>query len=36
MISSNYLGEEHETLDHEILVVSANVPPQDGEIDEQR
>jgi hypothetical protein len=35
-ISSNYSGEELETLDREILVVSAHVPPQDGEIDEQR
>jgi hypothetical protein len=35
-ISSNYLGEELETLDHEVLVISADVPPQDGEIDEQR
>jgi hypothetical protein len=35
-ISPNYLGEELETLDREILVVSADVPPQDGETDEQR
>jgi hypothetical protein len=35
-ISSNYLGEELETLDREILVVSTDVPPRDGEIDEQR
>jgi hypothetical protein len=35
-ISPNYLGEELETLDHQILVVSADVPPQDGETDEQR
>jgi hypothetical protein len=35
-ISSNYPGEELETLDHEVLVISADVPPQDGEIDEQR
>jgi hypothetical protein len=35
-ISLNYPGEELETLDHEILVVSADVPPQDGETDEQR
>jgi hypothetical protein len=35
-ISPNYLGEELETLDREILVVFANVPPQDGETDEQR
>jgi hypothetical protein len=34
-ISPNYLGEEFETLDREILVVSADVPPQDGETDEQ-
>jgi hypothetical protein len=36
----NYLAElseeELETLDRKILVVSANVPPQDGETDEQR
>jgi hypothetical protein len=35
-ISPNYPGEELETLDREILVVSADVPPQDGETDEQR
>jgi hypothetical protein len=35
-ISPNYLGEEFETLDREALVVSADVPPQDGETDEQR
>jgi hypothetical protein len=35
-ISPNYQGEELETLDREILVVSADVPPQDGETDEQR
>jgi hypothetical protein len=29
-ISPNYPGEELETLDCEILVVSADVPPQDG------
>jgi hypothetical protein len=34
-ISPNYLGEELETLDREVLVVSADVPPQDGETDEQ-
>jgi hypothetical protein len=34
-ISSNYPGEEFKTLDREILVVSADVPPQDGETDEQ-
>jgi hypothetical protein len=35
-ISPNYPREELETLDHQILVVSANVPPQDGETDAQR
>jgi hypothetical protein len=35
-ISSNYPGEEFETLDCQILVVSANVPPQYGEIDAHR
>jgi hypothetical protein len=35
-ISLNYLGEEFETLYREVLVVSADVPPQDGETDEQR
>jgi hypothetical protein len=35
-ISLNYPGEEFETLDRQILVVSADVPPQDGETDEQR
>jgi hypothetical protein len=34
-ISPNYLREEFETLDRQILVVSADVPPQDGETDEQ-
>jgi hypothetical protein len=34
-ISPNYPGEEFETLDWQILVVSADVPPQDGETDEQ-
>jgi hypothetical protein len=34
-ISPNYPGEELETLDHHILVVSTDVPPQDGETDEQ-
>jgi hypothetical protein len=34
-ISPNYPGEEFETLDRQILVVSADVPPQDGETDEQ-
>jgi hypothetical protein len=35
-ISPNYPGEELETLDRQILVVSVDVPPQDGETDEQR
>jgi hypothetical protein len=35
-ISLNYLGEELETLDREILVVSEDVPPQDGQTYEQR
>jgi hypothetical protein len=35
-ISPNYPGKEFETLDRQILVVSADVPPQDGETDEQR
>jgi hypothetical protein len=35
-ISPNYLGEELETLDREVLVVYVDVPPQDGETDEQR
>jgi hypothetical protein len=35
-ISPNCLGEEFKTLDGQILVVSADVPPQDGETDEQR
>jgi hypothetical protein len=35
-ISPNYPGEEFETLDRPILAVSADVPPQDGETDEQR
>jgi hypothetical protein len=34
-ISPNYPGKEFETLDREVLVVSAEVPPQDGETDEQ-
>jgi hypothetical protein len=34
-ISPNYLGEELETLDRQIVVVSADVPPQDGETNEQ-
>jgi hypothetical protein len=35
-ISPNYPGEDSETLDREILAVFADVPPQDGETDEQR
>jgi hypothetical protein len=35
-ISPNYSGEEFETLDRQILVVSADVPPQDGETNVQR
>jgi hypothetical protein len=35
-ISPNYLGEESETLDRQILVISADVPPRDGETDAQR
>jgi hypothetical protein len=35
-ISPNYPGEESETLDRQILVVSADVPPQDGDTDVQR
>jgi hypothetical protein len=34
-ISSNYPREVLETLDGEIVVVSADVPPQDGETEEQ-
>jgi hypothetical protein len=34
-ISPNYPGEEFETLDREILVDFADVPPQDGDTDEQ-
>jgi hypothetical protein len=34
-ISPNYPREELETLDREVLVVFADVPPQDGEMDEQ-
>jgi hypothetical protein len=34
-ISPNYSGEEFETLDRKILVVSADVLSQYGEIDEQ-
>jgi hypothetical protein len=35
-ISPNYPGEGFEAPDREVLVVSAEVPPQDGETDEQR
>jgi hypothetical protein len=35
-ISPNYPGDEFETLDRQILIVSADVPPQDGETDAQR
>jgi hypothetical protein len=35
-ISSNYPVEEFETPDRQILVVSTDVPPQDGETDTQR
>jgi hypothetical protein len=35
-ISPNYPGEEFKTLDRQILVICADVPPQDGETDEQR
>jgi hypothetical protein len=35
-ISPNYPGEAFETPDHEVLVVSTDVPPQDGETYEQR
>jgi hypothetical protein len=35
-ISPNYPGEDLETPDRQILVVSADIPPQDGETDEQR
>jgi hypothetical protein len=35
-ISPNYPGEEFETLDRQTLVISADVPPQDGETNEQR
>jgi hypothetical protein len=34
-MSPNYPGEEFETPDRQILVVSADVPPQDGETDAQ-
>jgi hypothetical protein len=35
-ISLNYPGDEFDTLDRQILVVSADVPPQGGETDAQR
>jgi hypothetical protein len=35
-ISPNYPGEVFETTDHEVLVVSTDIPPQDRETDEQR
>jgi hypothetical protein len=35
-ISLNYPGEEFETPNRQILVVSADAPPQDGETNEQR
>jgi hypothetical protein len=35
VISLNYSREEFDTLYRQILAVSADVPPQDGEIDEQ-
>jgi hypothetical protein len=35
-ISPNYPREELDTLDHKVLVISADVTPQDGETDEQR
>jgi hypothetical protein len=34
-ISPNYPGEEFETPNRQILVVSADVPPEEGETDEQ-
>jgi hypothetical protein len=34
MISPNYPGEGLKTLDHQIFVVSTDVPPQDGETDD--
>jgi hypothetical protein len=34
-MSPNYLGGELKTLDREVMVVFADVPPQDGETDEQ-
>jgi hypothetical protein len=35
-ISPNYQGEVFEISDREVLVVSVDVPPQDGETDEHR
>jgi hypothetical protein len=35
MIFPNYPGEEFETPDRQILVISADVPPQDGKTDAQ-
>jgi hypothetical protein len=35
-IFPNYSGEEFETLHREVLVISADVPPHDGETDAQR
>jgi hypothetical protein len=35
-ISPNYPREVFEVSDHEFLLVSADVPPQAGEIDEKR
>jgi hypothetical protein len=35
-ITPNYPGEDFETTDRQILAVSADVSPQDGETDEQR
>jgi hypothetical protein len=35
-MSPNYPGEEFETPDRQILVISADVLPQDGETDKQR
>jgi hypothetical protein len=34
-ISPNYPGEDFETLDRQILAISADVLPQDEETDEQ-
>jgi hypothetical protein len=35
-ISPNFPGEEFETLDSKVLVLSADVPPQDEETDKHR